>query len=367
MGRDIRLDMIRGLILIWMTVSHLGEPLRRYSYEGLGFISVAEAFVFISGLVAGMVYTRMAERLSYQALSTRARHRARDIYGYHLSVYLLILVLVNVIQAFSDSWGPRFPLFTESPLKALGLGIVLLYQPTLMDILPMYCLYILFTPLIIYCFQKNRTGRVFLVSLSGWIVSQFGIWGWIHHEAILKVIPLNLGIFDFFAWQFLFIVGLWFGFKRQKGYSFPFLQKRHLIIVCFLGSLFFFLFKHHLVLDNLFKLDLYPWLGRQSLGPLRLVNFFMIVYLVTVISVRLKKYLEWRALAFLGRHSLQVFTFHVLLVYLMLTFYYRLIPLSWVIIILFNLVVIAALFIPAWIHSRYRKETKKLAKADTVE
>jgi len=350
-----------------MTVSHLGEPLRRYSYEGLGFISVAEAFVFISGLVAGMVYTRMAQQFSYEALSKRARHRARDIYLYHISVYLFILVLVNLIPTFSSSWGPRLPLFLESPLTALGLGTLLLYQPSLMDILPMYCLYILFTPHIIYCFQKNRTGRVFLASLSGWIVSQFGIWGWIHHDVVLEVIPLCLGIFDFFAWQLLFIIGLWFGFKRQKGHPFPFLQKRYLIIVCFLGGLFFFLYKHQLVLDNFFKLDLYPWLGRQSLGPLRLVNFFMIVYLVTVISVRLKRYLEWRALAFLGQHSLQVFTFHVLLVYLMLTFYYRLIPLGWVIIVLFNLAVITTLFIPAWIHSRYRIESKKLAKADTVE
>ncbi len=59
MERDIRLDALRGLVLAWMTLNHLGGPLQAYSFQTLGFVSSAEGFVFISGIVAGMVYGRI--------------------------------------------------------------------------------------------------------------------------------------------------------------------------------------------------------------------------------------------------------------------------------------------------------------------
>ncbi len=47
------------------------------------------------------------------------------------------------------------PLPLESPLLALGLGAVFLMQPAFLDILPMYCLFLLITPFIINRFKKK--------------------------------------------------------------------------------------------------------------------------------------------------------------------------------------------------------------------
>jgi hypothetical protein len=53
-SRDSRLDMLRGLCLVLMTVDHLPiNPLFRFTNQTLGFVSAAEGFVFISGVVSG--------------------------------------------------------------------------------------------------------------------------------------------------------------------------------------------------------------------------------------------------------------------------------------------------------------------------
>jgi len=51
-GRDPRVDTLRGLFLVVMMIDHLPfHPLRRFSSQSLGFVSSAEGFVFVSGLV----------------------------------------------------------------------------------------------------------------------------------------------------------------------------------------------------------------------------------------------------------------------------------------------------------------------------
>lgn len=79
MKRDIGLDSLRGLLLVWMTLNHLGGPLHAYSFQTLGFFSSAEGFVFISGVVAGLVYGRIGLKQGSPAVTNRTLRRARDI------------------------------------------------------------------------------------------------------------------------------------------------------------------------------------------------------------------------------------------------------------------------------------------------
>ena len=60
-SRIVLIDFLRGLCLVVMTIDHLPETLiRKFTLQGFGFFSAAECFVFLSGLVAGRVYGRMA-------------------------------------------------------------------------------------------------------------------------------------------------------------------------------------------------------------------------------------------------------------------------------------------------------------------
>src|SRR5262249_18106995 len=61
-SRDLRLDFLRGFAVLVMVADHLGgEPSWLYSITGGNkfLFSAAEGFVFISGLVMGIVYAGM--------------------------------------------------------------------------------------------------------------------------------------------------------------------------------------------------------------------------------------------------------------------------------------------------------------------
>ena len=150
MQRDIRLDALRGLVLAWMTINHLGGPLYAYSFETLGFVSSAEGFVFISGIVAGMVYGRIGLTQGTPSLRKKAFRRVLDIYLFHMAAFLFVMLLEITIsnKAYQSFYEYMNPLPTESPLLALGLGAVFLWQPALLDILPMYCLFLINHPVL---------------------------------------------------------------------------------------------------------------------------------------------------------------------------------------------------------------------------
>jgi hypothetical protein len=47
MRRDHRLDTIRGILLIMMTINHLGGSASKLTFEPFGFVSAAAGFVLL--------------------------------------------------------------------------------------------------------------------------------------------------------------------------------------------------------------------------------------------------------------------------------------------------------------------------------
>ncbi|EJH80513.1 TPA: OpgC domain-containing protein, partial [Vibrio cholerae O1] len=64
MKRIPALDSIRGLLLVLITFNHLiwysggTTILQMITHEPVGVFGAAEGFIFMSGLLAGMVYSR---------------------------------------------------------------------------------------------------------------------------------------------------------------------------------------------------------------------------------------------------------------------------------------------------------------------
>ena len=56
--RKPELDALRGLFLVWMTLTHLPTRFSDFVNQPLGFVSSAEGFVFISALLVGRLYIR---------------------------------------------------------------------------------------------------------------------------------------------------------------------------------------------------------------------------------------------------------------------------------------------------------------------
>ena len=64
------LDALRGLFLVWMTLTHLPTRFSDFVNSPLGFVSSAEGFVFVSVLLVGRIYLR---DLIYDAPGVRNR------------------------------------------------------------------------------------------------------------------------------------------------------------------------------------------------------------------------------------------------------------------------------------------------------
>ena len=126
--RYTQLDGIRGLLLVIMTIDHLGSPLHYITDQTFGFVSAAEAFVFISGLIAGIVYNKKYLKSGLESVTKGLQSRSWTIYKYHMILFLLLFVLSTNFSSLEPYWYGREPLFYNQPEVALVFGGLLLYH-----------------------------------------------------------------------------------------------------------------------------------------------------------------------------------------------------------------------------------------------
>src|SRR5438132_5535044 len=80
--RDLRVDFLRGFCVFAMVVDHIGGDSWLYALTGGNrfYVSAAEGFIFISGLVMGQAYHAKVERSGLVEAMLEALRRARTLY-----------------------------------------------------------------------------------------------------------------------------------------------------------------------------------------------------------------------------------------------------------------------------------------------
>jgi hypothetical protein len=303
--RNDNLDALRGGMLILIVIDHVPSLVGALSYQFLGFVSFAEGFVLLSGFVLGHAYHHRLGRQNMFELQRHGAARALKIYIYQaalISVILIGLLVGFFTQERFQSW---MPLFCNQPLKAFILGILLVYQPRFLDVLPMYCLFNLAAPAVVKAFSKGGALAVLIVSLAIWICAQCGLTS----KAIASLLPnnlLDLGDFDLFGWQLLFVTGLLFGYYNNARLESE-QKSRRFLTTCVLLSSGLFMLRHLDALSSL-KVVFESFAIKKTLGPLRILNALALFSLFAYSFTRWGNFGLQKPLAFLGRHSLQVFT-----------------------------------------------------------
>jgi hypothetical protein len=291
-----------------MAAVHVPTPLSRLFQEPFGFVSAAEGFVFLGACLAGFIYGKTYARDGWSAMSRRTWKRLTQIYQVHLGLLVPIALLAWVIGQRSIPLSNHFHDFLLYPWSSLGLILLLLHQPPLFDILPLYVLLLAATPSILQCARKSGWGKVLAGSAVLWLVAQLKITdSWLGDPASL--LPLRLGSFSVFAWQLLWVCGLALGETSLRR---SLIQPKHRLSVGTLAGLFViggFLARHGLWPQGWHLETLYNWIDKWTLGPLRLVNFG--AWVVLLLAWRPPLPSLFSPLAVLGRHSLAVFSFHV--------------------------------------------------------
>ena len=306
MNRFIEFDVLRGILLLMMSVDHSPSSLRRFTEQPLGFFSTAECFVFVSAFLAGMLFRKRAEKLGFAAARSSSIDRARRIYRAHLVTLGFAFVLGSFFLPELPGIRNLLDHYLMNPWAAIGGSLALLFRPPLMDILPMYILFSFLTPAAFEAAQRWGWKAVLFVSFCGWIIAQTHVRDMLVTAG--KDLPfVQLGPFDLLAWQLLWVGGLFIGqhFLENKSLlPMPDLL-RPLLVLTAIGFLFWRWISITSGPDPITQ----TWLfDKWHLGPLRLINFAVAV---SVAATFLKYLNRWEAplrpFMLIGRHMLPVF------------------------------------------------------------
>src|ERR1700756_35885 len=306
MNRFIEFDMLRGVLLLMMSVDHSPSSLRRFTDQPLGFFTTAECFVFVSAFLAGMVFRKRAEKLGVAAARSSSIHRVGCIYGAHLVTVAFAFVLGSFLLSEFPGIRNLLDHYLMNPWAAICGSLVLLFRPPLMDILPMYILFSFLTPAAFAAAQRWGWKTVLFVSFSAWVIAQTQVRDMLITAS--KDLPfVQLGPFDLLAWQLLWVGGLFIGQRSLENKSL--LPIPHLLRPLLVISAIAFLFWRWISITSGPDPITQTWLfDKWHLGPLRLINFGVVA---SVTASFLKYINRWEAplrpFLLIGRHMLPVF------------------------------------------------------------
>ncbi len=347
--RDKRIDSLRGLLLVIMTIDHFGGPLSKITNQTFGYVSAAEGFIFLSGYVFAVVYIRYIK--TPKILFSKSISRTWIVYKYHFILIIILFLLYLNIPVYHVAWEEWLFPSQSNPYLCTLYETLLLHQPEFMDILPMYMIFIMFAPFILIQLHKGNFRFIFFITISLWLVGQ----SFDFMKIIVKLLQLNTypGYFNIFSWQLIWTMGMYIGYIKSSNIEIKPLNTRIFFYIVLISAIIFFLYRHNILeYGKPFILSLSE---RSNLEVFRLLNFLLITYLlwVAIRNIPIDRGIPW--LQFIGRYSLQVFSFHVLLIYLLLPLWLSIDKSNHILTITFVLLVVASLTIPAYIADRVKK------------
>lgn len=211
-GRDLRLDLMRGFAVVVMVTDHgiAGVEPGARSHSWLAhitgadqlFVSAAEFFVLISGLVMGMVYRSTNSRANLRSCVSKALRRAGILYAVTLFAAVLYVIdsHAGVWWARQGSSWPQFLIDVATFRRTANLvDIPMLYTGLLLLAIP-----------ILLLLSRGLGGLALLLSWLLWI-------SWQVHPGFIEI-PWSIRDNDVFfieSWQVIFCTGLVMGWHRH--------------------------------------------------------------------------------------------------------------------------------------------------------
>ncbi|HJO92271.1 MAG TPA: OpgC domain-containing protein [Victivallales bacterium] len=308
--RDNRIDSLRGLFLVLMSTGHFGGWITEYTWQFYGYATNAEGFVFVSGFVFALVYGKYIT--NFKLLTKKICKRCFTVYRYHLILVIILPFIALLIPAYKAFWCNMLSYFFihGTPLKHIISSAILLNQPTYMDILPMYAIFILFSLPLLLLMSKGYDYYALAICIGIWFIGQyFNPVAFFSNVYFPKAFP---GILNIFSWQLLFYIGAFLGFRKRLGKKLNILDNKIIMIVIFAVYIITLLSRYNVV-D--LGININAATKRIDLAWLRLVSFLSAAFVFAnlIRPIPLKYGFPW--LNLLGKHSLQVFSFHILMLY----------------------------------------------------
>lgn len=315
MKRNNKIDFARGLMIFIIFINHISiyfdyiSTPSRYTLQYFGYTSAAEFLIVISAYSILLSSSNAGgDILDLKTILNLTIKRFYKLYKAHFLTLIFISILTIYLRtpAFGMSINENF-----RHIKILLFGCLLLFQPALLDILPMYLALTVITPIVLYFFKYKKVHYVLLFSFLLWALAQsilvFG-----KRKYIGGIVTPG---FNILAWQIIYILSLYFFYSRKKIMEykyFIFSLSLILIIVLFLAN--------KDIMD--LNINISMLTNRKNMGALRVLNLISLVAFVSIfpslISYRLEKIIPSIISNFfiwIGKNSLNLYIIHIVLFY----------------------------------------------------
>jgi hypothetical protein len=356
--RDLRLDLMRGIGQWMVFLDHIPYDIVSWlTLRNFGFSDAAEFFVFISGYTAGFVYGPAIANGQFLAATKRLLKRAWQLYVAHIFLFLFFVAQISRAARRFDNpmYGNEYNifLFLEHPDIMIGQALALKFKPVDLDVLPLYIVLVLALPAILWGLIKFPRWTL-LGSAVLYVLARVFDWN-------LPSFPGGNWYFNPFAWQLLFVFGVWSGLNRAAEIA-AFIRSRAVLILAIAWIVFSFLivmtwhvpFMESLIPKSLIRV-IYP-IDKSDLDMFRLIHFLALA----VVFVRYVPR-DWpmlhsrilRPLILCGQNSLPIFCLGVFLSFAAHWFLVQIegdIPAQ----IMVSLVGIVTMVGAAWLLNRFR-------------
>jgi hypothetical protein len=319
-GRDLRLDLFRGIALWLIFLDHIPSNVVSWiTIRNYGFSDATEIFIFISGYTAAFVYGRAMRERGFVVAGARILRRAWQIYVAHIFLFAIYMAEISYVATSFDN-----PLYAEEmnildflkqPDMTIVQALLLKFKPVNMDILPLYIILLLLFPPILWLLQRGPTlalGASLALYVLAW---QFG-WN-------LSAYPEGSWFFNPFAWQLLFVFGAWCAVGGAKRLA-PVLAWPATLVVAilYLGFAFIIALSWYVpeqisIVPHWLEDLIYP-IDKTNLDVLRFAHFLALAILTVRFVPRtwpmLNSWILYPAIL-CGQHSLEIFCLGVFLAF----------------------------------------------------
>ncbi|MDE2007483.1 MAG: OpgC domain-containing protein [Rhodospirillales bacterium] len=314
-GRDLRVDFFRGCALWWIFADHIPDNvMAQASLHMVALNDAAEVFVLLAGFGAAKAYGAAMARNGWFYGAAEALKRAWVLYIAHIFLFVVYAAQVSNSVAALDRATyldeARLDVLARAPYRALLEALTLRYQPSLLNILP---LYVVLLAMFAFALPLLRRPRLMLAGSAALYLAarawQWNLPGW-HGTG---------WYFDPLTWQLLFTIGALMatsppdlsrfarpldfaaGAMLAFGLALKYLVWPHPALVTWLPITY----AHALL-----------WMDKTSLDPARILSILAMVWLVVRLVPAEARWLQSRAaklLVLAGQHSLPVFCWGIFL------------------------------------------------------
>jgi hypothetical protein len=319
-GRDLRLDLFRGIALWLIYLDHIPSNIVSWiTIRNYGFSDATEIFIFISGYTAAFVYGKAMRERGFIVAGARILRRAWQIYVAHIFLFAIYMAEISYVATSFEN-----PLYAEEmnildflkqPDMTIIQALLLKFKPVNMDILPLYIVLLLLFPPTLWLLQRAPT-----LALSSSVALYVCAW---HFGWNLAAYPDGSWYFNPFAWQLLFVFGAWCALGGAERLS-PFVQSRALILIATGYLVFAFIIALSWYVPEqsgfvpLWLEDLIYPIDKTNLDVLRFAHFLALATLTVRFVPRSSPMLgSWMLYPAIlcGQHSLEVFCLGVFLAF----------------------------------------------------